>query len=148
MGDSGVHGRCITEINAAILECSLQKLLSYATSPEKVTYEYEKYISFPNRKLYGIAKSEEFFACIGVEFLEASQCEIKHIAVSPEMRGQNIGSEMIDFICQSYPFHQIIAETDQQAVEFYRKYGFSVSSLGEKYPGVERFYCLYRRNAR
>ena len=37
---------------------------------------------------------------------------------------------------------RLIAETDQEAVGFYRKCGFKVESLGELYPGVERFRCV------
>ena len=33
------------------------------------------------------------------------------------------------------------AETDIEAVDFYKKIGFQTVSLGEKYPGVERFKC-------
>lgn len=33
----------------------------------------------------------------------------------------------------------VTAETDHDAVGFYRTYGFSIHSLGEKYAGVERF---------
>jgi ribosomal protein S18 acetylase RimI-like enzyme len=33
----------------------------------------------------------------------------------------------------------MVAETDNEAVEFYRATGFRVTSLGEKYPGVERY---------
>lgn len=132
------------EINSDIIEPSLRTLLSYATSSAKVDEAYEKYISLPHFKLYGMAAGKEFFACIGIEFLEIGCYEIRHIAVDLETRGKNIGSEMIDFICRSYPFHQVIAETDQHAVEFYRRYGFSISSLGEKYPGVERFRCIYQ----
>lgn len=32
----------------------------------------------------------------------------------------------------------ITAETDHDAIAFYRRYGFEIQSLGEKYPGVER----------
>lgn len=35
----------------------------------------------------------------------------------------------------------LYAETDAEAVGFYRAIGFTVTSLGEKYPGVERFAC-------
>ena len=31
------------------------------------------------------------------------------------------------------------AETDQASVGFYQALGFTVESLGEKYPGVKRF---------
>lgn len=132
------------EINSGIMEPSLRTLLSYATSSAKVDEAYEKYLSLSHFKLYGMAEGNEFFACIGIEFLEKGCCVLRHIAVDPETRGKNIGSEMIDFICRFHLLHQVIAETDQHAVEFYRKYGFSISSLGEKYPGVERFRCVYQ----
>jgi ribosomal protein S18 acetylase RimI-like enzyme len=38
------------------------------------------------------------------------------------------------------------AETDEEAVEFYRNIGFSIQSLGEKYPGVDRFKCTFLTN--
>ncbi|MNY68257.1 hypothetical protein D3C86_2059900 [compost metagenome] len=38
---------------------------------------------------------------------------------------------------------RITAETDEEAVQFYRNVGFVISSLGEKYPGVERFQSTY-----
>lgn len=132
------------EIDSKIMDPSVKKLLSYATSAGKVEGEYEKYMASPNLKLYGEASEDEFFACIGIAFLEEGICEIRHIALSPELRGKNIASGMIDAICQLYQPDQILAETDRQAVEFYRKYGFSIASLGEKYPGVERFRCVYK----
>jgi hypothetical protein len=38
---------------------------------------------------------------------------------------------------------RIVAETDEESVQFYRNIGFIIRSLGEKYPGVERFLCTY-----
>lgn len=48
---------------------------------------------------------------------------------------------MLKFVLEDYLV--VSAETDADAVEFYRKYGFKIKSLGEKYPGVERFLCEY-----
>jgi hypothetical protein len=33
------------------------------------------------------------------------------------------------------------------AVNFYRNIGFEITSLGEKYPGVERFQCILLRDS-
>ena len=38
---------------------------------------------------------------------------------------------------------RVVAETDEEAVDFYRSLGFVVHSLGEQYPGIERFRCVY-----
>lgn len=50
---------------------------------------------------------------------------------------------MIKCVCEIHSLSYISAETDRDAVGFYRKYGFQITSLGEKYPGVERFKCEY-----
>ena len=34
------------------------------------------------------------------------------------------------------------AETDADAVGFYARVGFTITSLGHVYPGVERFRCV------
>ena len=77
-----------------------------------------------------------------MEALNPSLCEIKHIAVSPKQRGDGVGRAMIDFIIDTYSSCTIIAETDKDAVNFYQTLGFKITSLGETYPGVERFQCL------
>lgn len=52
---------------------------------------------------------------------------------------------MIDFVCQTHSFDILTAETDIEAVGFYQNYGFNVTSLGEKYAGVERFLCTLKK---
>lgn len=49
---------------------------------------------------------------------------------------------MVNYFSNKYLL--IYTETDNDAVDFYRKYGFEITSLGEKYPGVERFLCEFR----
>ena len=52
---------------------------------------------------------------------------------------------MISQLLAEYNPDTLMAETDQEAVEFYRNTGFVVYSLGELYPGVERFRCVLVR---
>ncbi|MFF2754900.1 GNAT family N-acetyltransferase [Psychrobacillus sp. NPDC058041] len=121
----------------------IRELLSFATSKDRIDLEYEKYIRSPERGLYGLELKGEIVGCIGIEFMSSHCCEIKHIAVSPIVRGNNIGSEMIKFVCNKHSLSSIKAETDNEAVKFYEKNGFNITSLGEKYPGIERFFCEY-----
>jgi hypothetical protein len=51
---------------------------------------------------------------------------------------------MIKFICEQHDLHLLFAETDMDTVQFYKKYGSKIFSLGEKFPGVERFRCEYK----
>ncbi|MCM3543668.1 GNAT family N-acetyltransferase [Priestia megaterium] len=127
------------EITSPAVSSSIKKLLSYATFEEKVDEEYKKYVCLPSRKLYSMEVNEETVSCIGVEFLNSKKAVIKHIAVLPKERGKGIGSSMIRFLCKKHDIHSIFAETDKEAVNFYSKFGFQITSLGEKYPGVKRF---------
>ncbi|AKP76820.1 GNAT family N-acetyltransferase [Priestia aryabhattai] len=132
------------EITSTMVNPTIKKLLSYATLEEKVDGEYKKYTCLPSRKLYSIEVNGDTVSCIGVKFLNAKEAVIKHIAVLPKERGKGIGSSIIRFLCKNYDIHSIFAETDKEAVNFYSKFGFQITSLGEKYPGVERFLCEFK----
>ncbi|WP_376846014.1 GNAT family N-acetyltransferase [Camelliibacillus cellulosilyticus] len=131
------------EVTSKTIHPSIRKLLSYATSESKVIEEYDNYIRSLNRKLYSFELESEIVGVIGIEMIRPNNGVIKHIAVSPNQRGHEIGSRMIKFVCEIHSLSYISAETDRDAVGFYRKYGFQITSLGEKYPGVERFECEY-----
>ena len=131
----------IKEINPLFPPPSLKTLLSYAASSD-IDSVYKAYIHNPRRELIGFQKDDLLIGCLGGEHNNDTFI-IRHIAVTPEERGNNIGSSMIQFILKSPQVKEVIAETDKDAVDFYRKFGFTITSLGEKYPGVERFDCRY-----
>ncbi|MCZ4590380.1 GNAT family N-acetyltransferase (plasmid) [Rhodococcus opacus] len=66
-----------------------------------------------------------------------------HLATHPHCRQHGIGTALIHWVHARHPSIPLTAETDADAVHFYEKTGFTSTSLGEKYPGVERF--LVRR---
>jgi len=129
------------EVNSRTIHPAIRKLLSFATSEFNVDQEYERYLKSLNRKLYSFEVEGVLVGCIGIEIINVNECEIKHIAVSYNQRGKGIGSKMINYVNVQYPL--ISAETDNDAVDFYRNYGFKITSLGEKYAGVERFLCKF-----
>lgn len=132
------------EIKSTSIQPNVREFLSFATSEKNVEKEYELYIQSPVRKLYGYDLESEVAGCIGLEFLSPKRCEIKHIAVSLDHRGIGIGSKMISFVLEKHSLSFMFAETDKDAVNFYENYGFKITSLGEKYPGVERFRCILK----
>ena len=99
-------------------------------------------IYMPQQGNYGYYMDQELVGCLGIELVDAHQCVIKHFAVSPVHRGKGIGGEMVQFINHHHSFSSIYAETDRDAVIFYKNIGFHITSLGEKHPGVERFAYL------
>ncbi|UGT62709.1 GNAT family N-acetyltransferase [Nocardia asteroides] len=65
--------------------------------------------------------------------------ELLHVATAPEHRHRGLAAALLDGLRRRFPELPIRAETDADAVGFYRRLGFTVTLLGEKYPGVERF---------
>ena len=69
--------------------------------------------------------------------------EIVGIAVDLSARGNGIGSYMINQVVNDYSLTSVYAETDNDAVEFYRKNGFDIVEFSEDYGGetVIRYKC-------
>ncbi|KXF52299.1 acetyltransferase [Rhodococcus sp. SC4] len=67
------------------------------------------------------------------------QVTLLHLATDPVCRQQGIGTALIHWVHSRHPSIPLTAETDADAVRFYEETGFTSTSLGENYPGVERF---------
>jgi ribosomal protein S18 acetylase RimI-like enzyme len=57
-----------------------------------------------------------------------------------------IGKKLIEYSFYHLKPSILVAETDDDAVEFYRRCGFIINSLGEKYPDIVRYECRYISN--
>ena len=73
--------------------------------------------------------------------------ELALIAVEEHWRGRGVGRQLLTHIVDVLGVDELYAETDRDSVGFYRAMGWTISSLGEKYPGVERFDCRWRAPA-
>ena len=81
-------------------------------------------------------------ACIGLEPSDdRDEAEITSLAVLPDWRRQGLARALIFGASEHLGLRAVEAETDVDAVDFYRAVGFAVERLGERYPGVERFRC-------
>ncbi|WP_067652152.1 GNAT family N-acetyltransferase [Nocardia harenae] len=65
--------------------------------------------------------------------------ELLHLATAPGHRHRGLAAALLTDLRRRFPELPVRAETDSDAVGFYRRLGFAVTSLGERYPGVERF---------
>lgn len=127
------------------LQPELRALLTEATSERKIDEMYSSYINNPSWFLYEWESNAKHICCIGM-VVEEDSAEIKQIATAAAYRKKGWGHRMIEFIKTSHQLKMITAETDRDAVFFYLSEGFKAVSLGEKYPGVERFLCTWRLN--
>lgn len=119
----------------------LLDLLGLATSrPSEALASYQR----DDHHLHTIREAGETVALIGIR-LTQDEATILQIAVAPAHQGKSLGRKMIDHVLEHHPVRLLRAETDRDAVGFYRTLGFRVTPLGEKYPGVERFICQLER---
>jgi ribosomal protein S18 acetylase RimI-like enzyme len=125
-------------------EAAVQELLSYAVfpDPDRLTETVAQYRNDPDLRLYGLEEDGVLIGLIGYA-LAGNRLDIRHLAVEPEFRRQGYGRGLIlEAIAKEQP-DWVAAETDEEAVEFYRNIGFTIVSLGERFPGAERFLCVY-----
>ncbi|QWG56573.1 N-acetyltransferase [Bacillus mycoides] len=116
----------------------IKKVLKHATGPSEVSLIKAVSLYESNHAvLYKYGNK----GCIGIALIDTNRARICHIAVDEKYRNHGIALQMIKEIVRKYELTYIEAETDREAVGFYKKCNFKIESLGEKYLGVERFYC-------
>lgn len=94
--------------------------------------------SADNASLIGAYDSDCLLGVLGIA-AEGSRIVLKHIATQASLRHRNIGRALVEWVASRRPGLAMVAETVTDSVGFYRRLGFTVTTLGEKYPGVERF---------
>ena len=124
----------VADVKASLLQPEVLVLLKpsvYDPTPERLKSRAEKYAAGKNIFVYACKKCG-VYAGIVVFKTENGTAEILDIAVKPKYRKHGIGKSLIDFIFTQFPIDTITAETDDEAVEFYKRCGFNVIGFGMK----------------
>ena len=132
----------IVDVKESLFDPEVLALLApsiYNPTPERLKNRAEKYSADKNIFVYACKKAGIY---VGIVVLgtENYTAEILDIAVKPEYRKHGIGRKLIDFILNQFPVDIIIAETDNDAVGFYKKCGFTVAPA-ESIDDTERYSC-------
>jgi len=91
-------------------------------------------------KLFGWSENKKILAVCGCE-VRPDKAIIRHIATGESTRGQGIGRKMIAALRQRYNL-PIEAETDDDAVDFYRKCGFEAALVPKQKYSIRRWTCV------
>ncbi|KOP67579.1 GNAT family acetyltransferase [Bacillus sp. FJAT-18019] len=135
----------LKDITKQSLQPEVKELLSYSVFPDPEAVDRAaSFYQTGNGRLFGYEEDGLLLGIIGFDVVR-NELIIKHLAVLPENRGLGYGRGLIlELLLEVQPKPDaIIAETDEEAVDFYRSIGFEVYSMGEQYPGIERFRCVY-----
>jgi ribosomal protein S18 acetylase RimI-like enzyme len=135
----------LIDLKSKLNESYVKELIGYSgfDEPEELEAYIESYKTDDKLALYGLESEGEIVGIIGFRTVEGNSIYITRIAVKPECRGLGFGRGLLlEAIDKIHPA-QIITETDEEFVDFYRAVGFEIASLGETNPGHERFKCTY-----
>lgn len=130
---------------------STEAFVIYSSCMYQPTYDdYKKHIRrFMSNAFVNIYVCEIDKKKAGILVIDktSSVPEIVGIAVSKEYRRQGIGKQMILETMKSEHLETIKAQTDDDAIGFYRNCGFSVQKSVIEYPdgSVIRYNCLLSR---
>ena len=110
----------------------------------------EKYFSDPSVKIFVCDMDSEKAGILVLKEIEAAEgsetgdeAEILGIAVKENLREKGIGKEMIYQVMETEHLKTITAQTDDDAIGFYRKSGFEAERVVIEYPNgsVVRYNC-------
>jgi ribosomal protein S18 acetylase RimI-like enzyme len=88
----------------------------------------------------GLQERGAILACAGAEKLRDGTIGIRSIAVAAASRNRGLGRTLIDALAERACAKRVVAETDDDAVGFYRRCGFAVENAPPKF-GRARYWC-------
>jgi len=89
----------------------------------------------------GWQEGDEILACAGAEQHPNATIGISSIAVAPGWRNRGLAATLIDALVERLHAERVVAETDDDAVGFYRSCGFTVEDTEPKF-GRRRYWCV------
>jgi len=129
----------VDRIDSDILALLAQSVFN--PTEERLLNRASKYKAMENTHIYAYSENDEYKGIIIFEIVNGS-ATILDIAVKPECQRNGIGSKFVDFIFNQFEIDKVTAETDDDAVEFYKKCGFTVAPANEV-SGTKRYICEF-----
>ena len=133
----------ICDVKDKLSDSAILDLLAssvFNSTPKRLLSRAEKYQADDKIKVYAYSENGEYKGIIVFKTKEQA-AEILNIAVKPECQGKGIGSRLIDYIFSQFSINKITAETDDDSIEFYKKYGFTVADTKDVFDR-KRYICV------
>ena len=140
---TGLNLKELTDKNEIGETYNIYKHCMYMPTEEKFNKKIDSFLNDDSVKIFACLYQKEIKGIIVVIFLEQHKIEIAGIAVDSKARSKGIGSYMINCLVDEYELISVLAETDNDAVGFYRKNGFNITEFSQIYDSehVIRYKC-------
>ena len=108
--------------------------------------QMEEYFSDPSVKIF-VCETEGDKAGILVLKEDGYEAEILGIAVKESLRKKGIGKDMVYQVMEIEYLKRITAQTDDDAIGFYRNSGFEAEKVVIEYPdgSAVRYNCVFQK---
>ena len=139
----GLKLRELIRKNEILQTYEIYKHCMFMPTEEKFNNKVDLFLNDNSVKIFACFEQEKLWGVMVVSFIEQKKIEIIGIAVDVSARGKGIGSYMINQVVNNYGLISVYAETDNDAVGFYRKNGFIITQFSEIYSNeiVIRYRC-------
>ena len=120
------------------------KDVTYKATEEKVKNIVKEYKENKDKILFGYFVNENLIGIIGVEENNKNNViEILHFGINEKYRNKNYGTKLMDYIRNKYPEKILYLTTDDDAIGFYKKYGYKTTEYYKEYNGerYKRYKC-------
>ena len=140
--------RELTLKNEILQTYEIYKHCMFMPTEEKFNSKVDLFLNDNSVKIFACFEQDEVLGVMVVSFKEQKKIEIIGIAVDVSARGKGIGSYMINQVINNYGLLFVYAETDNDAVGFYRNNDFSIVEFSEIYGDepVVRYKCELSRS--
>ncbi len=135
--------RELTLKNEVLQTYEIYKYCMFMPTEEKFNIKVNQYLNDNSVKIFACFSHGKIVGVMVVSFTEQNKLEVLGIAVDLSVRGKGVGSYMITQVINNCGLLSVYAETDNDAVGFYRNYGFRIVEFSKTYNGepVVRYKC-------
>ena len=101
----------------------------YMSTWENFSQRAMEYMNDESVSIFGYYIDNQIYGVIVIQQQSDKTYEIKGIATEFTQREKGIAMQLIKFVCCELPISTLIAETDDDAVGFYKKCGFEAEEF-------------------
>ncbi|WP_051517308.1 GNAT family N-acetyltransferase [Deinococcus phoenicis] len=133
----------LTEPDALTPELGALLARAMFPDPARIRRTLESYRSDPERRIFAWTLEGRPVSAAGLR-PHGQEVEVLHLGTAPGQEGRGYARALLHALAEHLKAARVVAETDEDAVGFYRRAGFMVTPIPSRW-GRARFGCTLTR---